>query len=144
MCKIRLQLVGGRDAAPERFERNPHDEMVETGGHDLVDRRAHPIAHHLHMFIECLLGIEGTLLDRDAAGVAGHARHPQHLGLGLDGRIGRRHDEADTLSISKSVGQDVNSQSLAAGTYMHADRVTSSPPGLARSRPRAALFVAVR
>jgi len=96
--QIDLQLLGRGDAAPKRFERDPHDEMVESRGHDLVDRRAHAIAHHLHVLVERLLGIERAFLDGDAAGVTGHARYPQHIGLGLDGCIGRRHDQADTLS----------------------------------------------
>jgi hypothetical protein len=59
----------------------------------------------------------------------------------LDGRIGRRHDEADALPISKSVRQDVNSQSMAPENYMHTDGVTSAPPGARRLACAAALLL---
>ena len=100
-------LAAAATPPQNELQRDPHDEVVEPGGHDLIDRRADPVAHHLHVLLERLLGVERALLDGDTASVAGHARHQQPVGLGLNRRIGRRHHDADAFPISNRVGQDV-------------------------------------
>jgi hypothetical protein len=122
--QIRLQFVRGGNTAPERLQRDPHDEVVERGGHDLIDRGAHPVTHHLHVFLERLVGAERAFLDGDAAGVARHPRHEQPVGFGLDRRIGRGHHDADALSISDRVGQDAFPVSMRRRKYRRIHDVT--------------------
>jgi hypothetical protein len=57
--------------------------VIRTWRHDLIDRGANALAHILHVFEKCLVGIKRSLLDGRASHVIGNARWPQCFALRL-------------------------------------------------------------
>ncbi len=99
-----LQLGRRGNAAPEGFERNADDEMIQPRRHDLIDRGGDALAHGGHVLEESLLGIERPFFDGRARGMIGDAARAERLAFRLHRGVGRGHHDADAFAKSQSVG----------------------------------------